>query len=317
MGCVLATRRMKKTLSFQRLPTLGFNLRVGMFLCGALALFISIIFTAGQAQGWFEEHSQLRLYAQSGADLKKGMPVRFRAFDIGTVEHFSLQEDGHVEVVLEIKTRYLRFLRTTSSARIARQSVIGNSYIALDTLDTHAPPLRENGYLALAPAADLEQVARELQIKLEPVVDAMNDIAQRLRDPNGDLNQTLRSLQQASAGLVETQDKLNRVLDTSQGLLEQEVKQTLQSSQHTLQTVQQHVPPVLADIQATSTAARQTAEAVKNITEQASPHAAGIAQQTERLLDNSNQTLDAVRGSWPLRHLFPTTPAVVEQDSHD
>ncbi len=285
--------------------------KVMAFLGAAFTILLVLFFGGAFRQGVFEPTQPVRFYAYSGADLKVGMPVRFRAFAIGSVTRFSLQEDGHVDVSADIHTRYIKFLRETSAARIAREGVIGSSYIALDTPDLDAKPLKSNAYLALQPAADFEQIAKELKAQVEPVIVQMSETAQRLNDPQGDLHQTLANLRQFSAGLDETRQKIDTLLVNSNRLLDHDVRQTVR-------TVNQQLPHLLTELDATVVATRQSTEILQKTLTQTAPHAAPIARQADRLLQNSNETLDAVRGAWPIQPLLPSQNGVLlEHDSHD
>lgn len=285
------------------LPRARLTGRLWLFITLALLGALALLGVRLWAQGWFEPGTPIRLYAASGSDLKPGMPVKFRAFKIGTVEQIALKDDAHVEVQVRVENRYLKFIRQTSLARLSKEGLIGNSYISIETSDFAAPPLARNGYLGLMPSADLEVIARQVKEQVDPVIEQLHVLLLSLNHPQGAFQRSLGEMARFSTGLNDTRQQLDRLLAHSDSLLDRDVRTAVRSSAQALDTVNRDLPTVMRQLNATTQATQAASQSLNQAMQSSATQLPGLIRDSRLLIQQSNDTLDGLRQNWPLKQL--------------
>lgn len=142
------------------------NLRVGVFVAGALAVLALAIFAIGQERSMFTPMTRLYTSFPDINGLVVGAPVRLAGVDVGRVTQIAFSEKlDHAEarVQLSIETRYMQRVRLDSRAYIDSKGLLGDKLINVTVGTPSSPPLEDGDYVVPRASSSLEGVAKELE----------------------------------------------------------------------------------------------------------------------------------------------------------
>jgi phospholipid/cholesterol/gamma-HCH transport system substrate-binding protein len=180
----------------------GLELKTGLFLLLA-AFLVAGILAALVRQGVFTQTTQLHFFANSAQGIGKGMAVQLFGFKIGAVDTLNLEPNGTVKVRLLVQSEYLRLINQDSTARIAKEGLIGASIIEIVPSRAPSHPVSENGVLKYERAADFSSIAEELSEQLRPVLADLKQFAESANRPDGDVRVAIRNARQLTAEMSE------------------------------------------------------------------------------------------------------------------
>src|SRR5258706_11032415 len=164
----------------------GLELKTGLFLLLAAFLIGAGILAALVRQGVFTQTTHLHFVANSAQGIGKGMAVQLFGFKIGAVDALNLEPHRTVRGGLLVQTEYLRLINQDSTARIAKEGLIGASLIEIVPGPAPSRPGAENGVLKNERATDFSSVAEELSAQLRPILADLKQFAQPANRPNED-----------------------------------------------------------------------------------------------------------------------------------
>lgn len=142
------------------------NLRVGIFVAGALSVLALAIFAIGQERSMFTPMTELYTSFPDINGLVIGAPVRLAGVDVGRVSEIAFSERlDHPEarIQLSVETRFMERLRLDSRAYIDSKGLLGDKLINLTVGTPTEPPLKDGGYVQPRIGSSLEGVAKELE----------------------------------------------------------------------------------------------------------------------------------------------------------
>jgi phospholipid/cholesterol/gamma-HCH transport system substrate-binding protein len=181
---------------FQRLER-----KVGIFVLLALAGIILTVIVIGARQDLFTPKTRIFFVSDTGQDLNVGMAVKLSGFDIGKVERLALTDSARVRVTLAIQSQYMKWIRTTSRARLLKEGVIGANIIEVTPGADTARPLAEDSEITFERERGLSAVVDQLYAEIVPILN--------------DLKRVVHNADVLMAGLPETREKLDVVLDSA------------------------------------------------------------------------------------------------------
>lgn len=191
-------------------------------------------------QELFTPKSHLHFITESGADIKKGMAVKLSGFNIGKVESLALTEDANVRVTLTINNQYMKWVRRDSRARLAKEGLIGDAFIAIPPGSENEATLRDGDAIAFERDEGIGQVVDKLYGQVAPLIQDIRRITQYLDDPNGDVKQSLHRLNTAMTALNTSLTRVDRILAAA----EKDVPGTLRTTRETLESSKKVVDSV-------------------------------------------------------------------------
>lgn len=112
------------------------QLRVGIFVLGALLILAIFIFYVTGGGAVFAPHYNLRTYLSDVGGLNVGSPVRLAGIEVGTVESVRLSEfrqdpKRHVEVLIRVIETYREDIRTDSEAFVTTEGLLGEGVLEI------------------------------------------------------------------------------------------------------------------------------------------------------------------------------------------
>jgi phospholipid/cholesterol/gamma-HCH transport system substrate-binding protein len=189
----------------------GLELKTGLFLLLAAFLIGAGILAALVRQGVFTQTTQLHFFANSAQGIGKGMAVQLFGFKIGAVDALNLEPNGTVKVRLLVQSEYLRLINQDSTARIAKEGLIGASIIEIVPSRAPSRPVAENGVLKFERAADFSSIAEDLSAQLQPILADFRRFAESAGRPDGDLHVAIKNTRQLTAELSEVARRTARL----------------------------------------------------------------------------------------------------------
>jgi phospholipid/cholesterol/gamma-HCH transport system substrate-binding protein len=166
---------------------------VGVFILVALATLTGTLVLMGANQRWFAKNYVFRSEFLSGNGLTRGMPVKFRGFEIGKISAIELNDSNTVDVVFYVYDTYYAKVRPNSVLELLSSPLgIGGGLVLHAGRDTQSPPPPE-GYLI--PAVDTEEGRRRLSqglVSIPKADDLVSSLLGQLDPLLAEVNRTVR-----------------------------------------------------------------------------------------------------------------------------
>lgn len=295
------------------------GLRVGLYGIGVVVLLLTIGAYLAAKQGLFQGKTALYTVAERGNGLQPGMEVRFSGFRIGVVDKVALNEQARVDIELLIETRYLKWIKPDSRAQLYQDGMIGDHIIEIVGGSQLAPPVKAGARLLLEKPPGVADIALDLRDRIVPIIDSVHETMRYVNDPKGDVRQTVANVQNLTENLAQTRAKVDQLLSRVDGLADHEVRGAIRNANQSLlrveamaSEVQARVPGLmnqvassLANVEAATRNASEMAAVLKETVDKAAPQLPKTIRHTDTLIQNSNQTLEGLRQSWPLKNMAP------------
>jgi phospholipid/cholesterol/gamma-HCH transport system substrate-binding protein len=297
-------------------------------LLAAIGMGLAFLWT-GEKKGAFTAKSPIYFVADSGQDLSVGMPVKFSGFKIGKLNTLTLDEQGHVQVEVNIESKHLGLIRQDAVMTLKKEGVIGDGVLEISHGSDDKPALAAGGKVRFERASGLEQAVVDVKDRIMPILD---DLHQTLHDPNGDVRQTLKNLREFSAEMRGTRERIDRVLGSVDTNLNNEVGPLLRSlrlsaaNAETLSARLDHdLPALLNKADGSMESLRITSEAVKDAVQRSAPQLPGVLGEaretlgkTREMIGDTQEVVDSLSTRWPLKNVVPAPETgPVRMDSHD
>lgn len=160
------------------------EIKVGLFVIAAVALFALLIFSVSEQSRVFEAKYTLTAYFRSVSGLVAGAPVMLAGVDVGSVEEIILQLDPsgkRVKVVLVIQKSAQEMIRKDSVARIETMGLLGDKYIEVTMGSLESPVIRKGSILPSVEPIDYYAVLSQGKSVLENLEGASDSLARILK----------------------------------------------------------------------------------------------------------------------------------------
>ena len=290
-------------------------------LLAALGMGLAFVWT-GVKKGEFSAKSPIYFVADSGQDLSVGMPVKFSGFKIGKLDTLALDEQGRVQVKVDIESKYLGLIRQDAVMSLKKEGVIGDGVLEISRGAEDKPALAPGGKVRFERASGLEQAVIDVKNRIMPILD---DLHHTLHDPDGDVRQILKNLREFSAEMRGTRERLDRVLGRVDTDLNHEVEPLLQSLRKSAANAETlsgkldyDLPVMLKKADATMESLRQAGETINAAVQRAAPQLPVVMGKTRKLIGDTQEAVDSLSTHWPLKSDAPATDTgPVRMDSHD
>lgn len=320
----------------------GLERKAGVFLALAGLLVVALVIAALVRQGLFTQTSPLYFFAPSAQGIAKGMAVQLSGFRIGSVEELSLEADTTVKVRISVKSDTLRQIPQESAIKLAREGMIGSSYLEVVRGDKSARPVAGGGVLRFERDRDFAAIAESLTARLNPILEDVKRITERAQDPQGDLLLTLRHVRETTAAIAAMRGDLQRLaqgagerLDSVTGKVEDILDRTaltldkagrtidaasrsLETLGGTLETINRDLPALVLKIDRTLANVESVSADARRVSTALGSELPPAIRETRALTEDAREIVDGARRAWPIRNLVPApVQSAPPLDSHD
>ncbi len=245
------------------------KLRVGMFIVGATALLIAMLFFLGMSDLFVHKAHLATLFSESVQGLTVGSAVKYKGVSVGTVDDIIIQvDDKRIRVNMSVELSNFRksqpsgllfrnqsefdqFLkkemREGLRCRLEYAGITGLRYVDLDYYSSPASQEETTGlndssvlFIPSSPSA-FKDVAKSLNTSLERIskirfeeisdnlVNSLSDINRILAAP--EIRDTLQHLNSMSVNMDRTTASINRVIT------EERLQMIADKTEHSLQSI--------------------------------------------------------------------------------
>jgi phospholipid/cholesterol/gamma-HCH transport system substrate-binding protein len=176
---------------------------VGAFMVIMVTLLLTIIVMLGRGKDWFETYVTYYTVFDEAYNLSKEVRVKLYKADIGKVKSVRLEGDK-VKVELAILKDYAPRIKTDSVALVESPTFIGSEYVSLKPGTPQASPIPENGTIPSQAKKSLDDIMAEFEVEktakmFVKSLQAISEMLEHLRDPEGPLYASLDSMAEAMA----------------------------------------------------------------------------------------------------------------------
>jgi phospholipid/cholesterol/gamma-HCH transport system substrate-binding protein len=251
-------------------------------------------------QRLFVASDRLYAFADSGAGIVGGMPVKVQGFTVGSVREMVLvaPEEGkapQVRLTLEINRDTMRFIGKDATIRYVQEGLIGQTVLEIIHGDQRARRAASGDVLVFERGRTLSEMANDLSSKAKPVLDNVQELTRQLSDPNGNFAQTLQGARQAVIHTDETVQKIGVLSSQSAAMFDKLGSQATKALSTT--------DSILGKVENTVSKVDGVLDQAVEITQ----HVSAVAVRVHKVVDENGQTVDeagraaksALR-SWPL-----------------
>ncbi len=292
---------------------LRLRLKLGLFIGLGLVLGLSLLLGMAVRQGYFSAKTPVFFIAESGADLRAGMAVKLSGFKIGTVRRVDLNEAARVDVEMAIEDRYMKWVKTDSVATLAREGMIGDSFISITRGTPELPALTPDDRLRFELGRGLADIAQDVRNRVVPVIDELHVLLKYTNDPKGDVRQGFANMNRLAAELRETRRKVDTTLAGIDQLGREDAPATLAATRKTLERtdamlheLETTIPAwraqatqTLQALNETASTATRTASETERMLKETAPQLLKVLNETEALMLESRSAVSAARTRWP------------------
>ena len=195
------------------------RIRLGIFVCLGIALFIVGIYFIGNRQHLFSTTFRVSGIFKDVSGLQVGNNVRFAGINVGTIENIEIISDTTVRVDMIIEEKTQRFIKKDAKASIGSEGLMGNKVMIISPGNYAAPMMRSNDTIQTSVPVNMDDILANLKTTTENASIITGDMAiimngirsgkgtvgKLLMDSSFALNvdQTLVNLKRSSKGLDE------------------------------------------------------------------------------------------------------------------
>ncbi|HVC37538.1 MAG TPA: MlaD family protein [Gammaproteobacteria bacterium] len=308
---------------------------VGAFVIFAIALvFIALAFNQQTAR-FFASKFTLHADLHNAMGISTDTPVTASGLFVGTVSAITITPDNRIALTMKILEKYHKLIREDSRAEVSKLSLLGNSAIDISAGSPNQPLIPDGATIPLQEPLSLDQIMAQVAPVLQDVkttlmrIDAMS---QQI-DPRA-VGQVVNNLAVVSGNLKAISTQLASGQGTAGKLIYdkttgentaaamQALAATLKQTQASLKSVQPllsnanaasaDLPALIAQSRKLVTQLNTTMGSV-NYQLQALPD---MVVRTRQILDNTDQTLQAIQNTWPISSSVPKPSSTVITPVH-
>ncbi|HXC94030.1 MAG TPA: MlaD family protein, partial [Geobacteraceae bacterium] len=270
-----------------------------------------------------------------GTGFSQGMPIKLSGFRIGRVKSITWNDSAAGDVVLSIDSKYKKWIRKDSVARLIKEGMIGD-FIVEVTSGTSQELIPENGVITLGSSMAFEDIANELAAKVTPVLMDIRDIISYISREDGDIKLGIRNLRELSGNLEQSRQQADMLLVSSRNTVEgagkrldsiltlagtrlEQVEPVLLKVDRSMNTVEKRLPPLLEKLDASLVNIEQLSRGVNNASAEALPQIPRLINKAEVVIDQSEYLLEGMKWIWPLSSVVAPTEhnSLIRRDSNE
>jgi len=302
--------------------------KIGMFAIIAIIGIMAVFAFIGIQQGVFIHKTRIYFIAESGQGINEGMAVKLSGFKIGKVKGLSLDDIARVKVELSINTKYMRWIKTDSRAKLIKEGLIGESIIEITPGSPDAREVIEEGVIAFEREKGISEMAEELRDEIKPIFTDIRGIIHYINDPEGDVKQTLQNLKRLSGDISTTKQHLDTLLQdinknvasitTKMDSLIDSAKQTITTADNVIKKIDKDIPPIVEKIDKGIENLQKITEEMKKTVEHSAPKISSIVERGGEVAEDTKEVVDSLKQVWPIR-LFIKKPEekTLKMDSYE
>jgi phospholipid/cholesterol/gamma-HCH transport system substrate-binding protein len=300
---------------------------VGAFVIFAIALLFFALLFNQQTLRFFAGKFTLHAYIHNAQGISTDTPVMASGLFVGNVSSITVTPDNRIDITMKILEKYHKLMRVDSRAELSKLSLLGNSAIDISVGSPSVALIPDGATISLAEPLSVDQIMAQVAPVLENVKTTLariDTLSQQI-DPRK-VRQVVDNLAAVSANLrnISTQVASGEgtagklIYDKTTGEDTTAAMQALAATLRETQASLKNLQPLLgnanaasADFPALIAQSRKlvtqlnTTMGTVNYQLEALPD---MVMRTREILDNTDQTLQAIQNTWPISSSVPKSP---------
>ena len=262
---------------------------VGVFVLLGIIIFVAAVLTLGGQKKTFEAKSTLRAIFKDVNGLQAGNNVWFSGVKVGTVKKISFTPNSMVEVIMNIQTTDMPYIKKDAKAKISSEGFIGNKILVIFDGTAQSAPVAENDLLTTDSGTGTDEMLATLQQNNKNLLDItgnIKSITERLMSGQGSAGKILsddklaNDLQAAILGLRTASMQVQRITsDVASYTSQLQSEGSLTNSLIHDTVFYSHLKASAAQIQQASATIKESSDNIKRIT--------GNIENVSRRLDST------------------------------
>jgi phospholipid/cholesterol/gamma-HCH transport system substrate-binding protein len=170
------------------------NIKVGLFVILGAVMLTLLIFSIGSKDKILKNKTRVSVIFREVSGLKKGSDVRYSGVEVGVIHDIKILSDTSIKVIMNIESKYARFIRKDSEATIRTEGVVGGSYIGISPGSSVSPFVNDGDIIASREGFSLDNMIvllNETGNNTRNITEKLKSIADKIDSSEGTLNAIL------------------------------------------------------------------------------------------------------------------------------
>lgn len=278
----------------------GIEFKVGLFIILAVILVLVIVVGMALQKNILTPKTEIKIFADNGEGLKKGMPVLFSGFQVARVEEIRLQENGKVLLRTRIPKNYTKWIRKDSKVKLSSQGIIGSP--SLIFYGGEGEPVKKGDSFRLIRDRGIEDLvdkARVMVGTLQDILNNVDNITTGLASDEGDFSKAMKALgelgedisKKKGVGYLARTDylklKIDKLFEDIQ-LIKREIDSLVNKSESLILKVNKRVTETKRTLNLVNDVLKDSGKLVLNIDER--------LRRIDPVITNANKISDDISG---------------------
>lgn len=299
--------------------------KVFVFICLSVAILLTAVYFLGKEKDLFSPKVKFHFTTNTAFGYSEGMSVKLAGFRIGKVSKITLDESARVLIEIEVKKRYLKWIRSDSTVSLKKEGYIGESFIEVSFGSLDKPMLKDGDEITFVKARGLEDIAQEIVQELKPVAIDVKNFVEYITNPQGDVTRILKNTAKLTGELNTATLKVESLLEETRPVIKNVRNATGNVSKETdnlskmttevqksLENIEKLTKSLKEDLPQLITETRKVVENVNKITNDVakeSPKIRPIIDDVQEMSSDGKDITDSVKKNWIIRRNLAPKPS--------
>lgn len=196
-----------------------YKVRLGLFVAGAVAIFVLAVFIIGKQKNLFNPVFSLTTTFNNVSGLQVGNNIRFSGINVGTVDNIQIINDSTVKVNMVVRREIHQFIKSDCRVSIGSEGLIGDKLLTINQGSQNAPLVKEGQKLESSEPIETDAIMASIEVtatNAEIITQQLAEVMIKINKGKGtlgrllqdttiaeNLNQTILNLKTSSKGLDE------------------------------------------------------------------------------------------------------------------
>ncbi len=274
-----------------------------------------ILYFTAKERGVFQKTEEVYFITETATGLYTGMPVKVSGFKIGRLKDMKLLEDARVRATLSIVKDEMRWLKEGSIALLTKEGLIGESIIEI--IPGSGPLLSSQREITFVKTKGMDEMADELRVKVEEILDGVKKTLEYMNSPEGDLKKTLKNLERLTSELRETAGRMDTLLvDLTKRVnsIGEETESALKEAEKRIRELE----PVVKSLRDSMDSLKEASSTLKDSINSSSGEVSRALRSLNRNLEDTEDILKSIKGMWPVRTgIKKEEIKIIEKDTYE
>jgi phospholipid/cholesterol/gamma-HCH transport system substrate-binding protein len=311
---------------------------VGIFVLAAVLVIAGLVLVQIRVSHLFDDRVDYQTFLSNAQGVSTETLIKISGIDVGQVTSIDITEENRIHVRFFVYESFQRLIRTDSTGELSKLSVIGNTSIIITAGDASLPIMPGGSTIKVAEPLTVDDLMAEVAPILERIDGIIRNVSdiiaaiepEQVRGASDNLFQTTQNLRKLSEQINEGQGVIGRLVydeqladDLARPVQEagpvvanvNRIVQDLASDMQLVESILQKTESRIEELAGVIEPAQQAASGTADLVDELKITSVGVNRDLEqlpelidkmrRLLESTNETIDAAQRVWPLSTVIP------------